>query len=65
VTDQELILSALRQVGLIVAEHLELGVLDSDEAMTQLVTVLDAPELAAAMNRIERGYGLWAVKQND
>ena len=61
-TDQELVLSALRQVGLIVAEHLELKVSDADEAITQLVAVLDTPELAAAMNRLERGFGLRVVK---
>jgi hypothetical protein len=32
VTDQELILSALRQVGLIVAEHLESDTRDADDA---------------------------------
>ena len=57
-TDQELIFSALRQVGLIVAEHLESGSSDADEAIIQLVAVLDTPELAAAMNRVERGHGL-------
>jgi hypothetical protein len=61
-TDQELIFSALRQVGLIVAEHLESPTNDADEAITQLVAVLDTPELAAAMNRVERGYGLRMVK---
>jgi hypothetical protein len=30
-TDQELVLSALRQVGLIIAEHLELGMTDADK----------------------------------
>jgi hypothetical protein len=61
-TDQELIFSALRQVGLIVAEHLESGASDADEAITQLIAVLDTQELAAAMNRVERGYGLRRVK---
>jgi hypothetical protein len=61
-TDQELIFSALRQVGLIVAEHLESGARDADEAITQLIAVLDTQELAAAMNRVERGYGLQVVK---
>ena len=60
-TDQELIFSALRQVGLIVAEHLE-SKSDADEAITQLIAVLDTQELAAAMNRVERGYGLRMVK---
>jgi hypothetical protein len=55
-TDQELVLAALRQVGLIVAEHLELGVTDADEAITQLVAVLDTAELGDAINRLERGF---------
>jgi hypothetical protein len=53
-TDQELILSALRQVGLVVAEHLESST-DADEAITQLVAVLDTQELADAMNWVDRG----------
>jgi hypothetical protein len=62
VTDQELIFSALRQVGLIVAEHLESRSCDADEAITQLIAVLDTPELAVAMNRLGRGYGMRLVK---
>jgi hypothetical protein len=54
-TNQDLIFSALRQVGLIVAKHPESRSSDADEAITQLVAVLDIPELAAAMNRPERG----------
>ena len=61
-TDQELIWSALRQVGLIVAEHLESDTRDADDAVAKLVAILDMPELAAAMNRMERGYGLRVVK---
>jgi hypothetical protein len=61
-TDQELVLSALRQVGLIIAEHLELGMTDSDETIAQLVAVLDTKELADAINRLERGFRLRVVK---
>ena len=61
-TDQELIYCALRQIGLIVAEHLETGARDADEAITQLVAVLDTQELADAMDRVERGFGLRVVK---
>jgi hypothetical protein len=60
-TDHELIFTALRQVGWTIAEYLESGS-DADEAITQLIAVLDTPELAAAMNRLERGYGLRTVK---
>jgi hypothetical protein len=62
VTDQQLIYGALRQISLIVAEHLEFGERDSEEVITQLIAVLDAPELAAAMNRVERRYGVRVVK---
>jgi hypothetical protein len=61
-TDQELVVATLRQVGLIIAEQLEPGTYDADEAITQLVAVLDTQELADAMNRLERGYGLRVVK---
>jgi hypothetical protein len=36
---------------LIVAEHLESGARDADEAITKLIEVLDTEELAAAMKR--------------
>jgi hypothetical protein len=61
-TDQELILAALRQVGLIVAEHLESGSRDPEKAITRLVAVLDTKELADAVARFERGQGLRLMK---
>jgi hypothetical protein len=62
VTDQELILAALRQVGWIVAEHLESGANDPDEAITRVIAVLDTEELADAINRLEHTQGLRVVK---
>lgn len=62
-TDQDLIFCALRQVGVIIGEHLELGSSDADEVVTQLIAVLDTEELAAAMNRVERRSGLRVVKE--
>jgi hypothetical protein len=35
---------------------------DADEAVSQLVTVLDTTELADAIKRLEQGYGLRVVK---
>lgn len=61
-TDQQLVVSALRQVGFILAEHLELHVCDADESITRLVAVLETQELADAIRRIEDGYGLRVVK---
>ena len=57
-----LVLSALRLAGLIIAEHLELGMTDADETITQLVAALDTTELAEAISRLERGFGLRVVK---
>jgi hypothetical protein len=62
VTDQKLILAALRQVGSIIAEHLEADRSDADDVIAQLVAVLDTQELADAINRLEQGYGLRLMK---
>ena len=61
-TDQELIITALRQSGVIIAEHLEPGKIDADEAIAQLIAILDRQDLAAAMDRLESGHGLRVVK---
>ena len=61
-TDQELFFAALRQVGLIVAEHLESGSRDPEDTITRLVAVLDTQELADAVTRFERRLGLRLVK---
>jgi hypothetical protein len=62
VTDQELVLASLRQVGSIIAEHLELKTGSADEVIAQLVSVLDTQELSDAVGRLERGFGLRVVK---
>ena len=61
-TDQELVLAALRQVGSIIAEHLEATASDSDKVIAELVAILDTEELANALNRLERRFGLRVVK---
>jgi len=61
-TDRKLVLSALRQVGFILAEHLELGVTDGDETITRLTAVLNTTEPVEAINRLERGFGLQVIK---
>ena len=48
-------------IGLTFVKHLE-GTKGANEAITQLIAVLDTRELADAMNRVERGYGLRVVK---
>jgi len=58
-----LVLAALRQAGSIIAGHLEaLLSSDADKVAAELVTVLDTEELADAVNRLERGFGLRVLK---
>lgn len=61
-TDQDFVLTALRQIGLIVADHLETANSDSEETITRLIAVLDTKELADAVTRLERAQGLRVVK---
>ena len=54
---------ALRQSGVIIAEHLEPGnEIDADETVARLLAVLDRQNLAAAMDGLESGHGLRVVK---
>jgi hypothetical protein len=61
--DQDLIFCALRQVGVIIAEHLESGSTDAEGVVSQLIAVLDTEELASAMTRVERRSRLRVVKE--
>ena len=61
-TDQELLISALREAGQILCEYLERGRRDADETITRLIAVLDTQDLALAVKRLEKGYGLRVVK---
>jgi hypothetical protein len=60
-TDQELIITALRQSGVIIAEEPG-NKIDADETIAQLIAILDRQDLAAAMDRLESGHGLRVVK---
>ena len=61
-TDQELLISTLREACLIIANYLEPGPRDdADEVITQLIAALDTQELANAIERIE-GRRLRVVK---
>jgi hypothetical protein len=61
-TDQELLISTLREACLIIANYLEPGARDADEVITQLIAVLDTQELANAIERLDEGRGLRVVK---
>ena len=62
-TDQELIITALRQSGVIVAEHLKpANQIEADETIARLIAILDRQDLAAAMNRLGIRHGLCVVQ---
>ena len=61
-TDQQLVLAALREMGFIIAEHLEPEGRNADETISRLLGVLDNEDLAHAIERLEKGHGLKVVK---
>jgi hypothetical protein len=57
-TDEELIVRAMRNAQLLLAEHIERGPSDAGEAITQLLEILDRQDVIAATDRLCREYGL-------
>jgi len=56
-TDQELIVFALREVTLMVCSEIEPGKA-AGGLVTRLLAVLDRNDVVAARNRLERRYGM-------
>ena len=62
-TDRDLIIEALEEARRILAKHLEPGArCYAPNTIDRLVTVLDRPELVAAMERMKASRGLRVVK---
>ena len=61
-TDEELIVRAMRDAQLLLAEHIERGPADAEEAITQLLEIIDRQDVVAATNRLCREYGLRPLK---
>jgi hypothetical protein len=61
-TDEKLIVHAMRDAQLLLAEHIERGPTDAEEAITQLLEILDRQDVVAATNRLCREYGLRPLK---
>jgi hypothetical protein len=62
VTDEELIVHAVRDAQLLLAEHIERGPTDAEDAISQLLEILDRQDIIAATNRLCREYGLRPLK---
>jgi hypothetical protein len=55
-TDQQVLLNALRDAGKIVGEYLEPGPQDAVATINRLIEVLDNQKLATAIKRLEADY---------
>jgi hypothetical protein len=61
-TDDELIVQAMRNAQSLLAEHIERGPFDAEEALTQLLEIIDRPDVVAATDCLCREYGLRPLK---
>jgi hypothetical protein len=65
-TDQQLLIAAIKKAGSILAEHHEPSVKrraqDALDTIARLLAVLDNEDLARAIERLEKGHGLRVVK---
>jgi hypothetical protein len=62
-TDQQKLIDALVNAGVILGEHIEPGhARDPELTITRLLEVLDDRDLAAAIERLKSGFGLKVVK---
>jgi hypothetical protein len=61
-TDEQLLISTVRKAGRIISEYLEPGSRDSAEILNRLIAVLDTEDVARAIERLEKRYGLPVVK---
>ena len=57
-TDQELLIYAVREAQLILARHIEPGKRDPEDTIEQLLSILDRSELVEAVDRIVGALGL-------
>jgi hypothetical protein len=60
--DQDIVVTALKEAGLIIGDYLEPGPKDPLATINRLIEVLDNQKLAAAIERIDEGCGLKVVK---
>jgi hypothetical protein len=61
--DEDVVLTALNEAALIIGDYLEPGIpRDPVATINRLIEVFDNQELAAAIKRVEKGYGLKVVK---
>ena len=62
ITDEELIIYAMREAQLTLAQHIERSPQDAGETISQLLETLDREDVVAATERLCREYGLRPLK---
>jgi hypothetical protein len=61
-TDEELLIYAMREAQLVLAQHIDRGPRDAEETIAQLLEILDRQDVVKATDRLCRGYGLRPIK---
>ncbi len=60
-TDQQLLISTVREARRIIADHLEARGPSALQTLAGLIAVLDTKDLTRAIDRLEKGHGLIVV----
>jgi hypothetical protein len=63
ISDEELIVRAVRDAQSLLAEHIERLPSDAEETISQLLEILDRQNVVLATNRLCREYGLRPLNQ--
>ena len=58
ITDEELMIYAIREAQLVRAQHIESSPRDAEETIALLLEILDRQDVVKATDRLCRGYGL-------
>ena len=57
-TDEELMIYAMREAQLVLAQHIERSPRDAEETIALLLEILDRQDVVKATDRLCRSYGL-------
>ena len=62
ITDEELIIYAMREAQSVLARHIERSPQDAEETIALLLEILDRQDVVNATDRLCRGYGLRPIR---
>ena len=62
ITDEELIVYAMREAQSVLARHIERSPQDAEETIALLLEILDRQDVVNATDRLCRGYGLRPIR---